>query len=623
METLQAGKDSHLIAGVSPKTPSANQAVSRIRRSVAQFAIRKYLDQAHDLDEIDLKEPLPDLPRYYPSAIDTMIKHKTDQPAGQTDREEDFEIIRAAADDQADIRDLDTPAWNDLTSSFVDIDGQSESGQTAETSSISGRSDGETASIRSDGDYAEETPLVQRGSQLMFPDPNTLPSLAARQIASDSMIARGVQAERRDTQDDLINSIDQSEATIKGGDEPETAHKTDTQTELEPIHLQSCLQDVKAFFNQHKLHIDDVLPGLSALNPRRIAGFLVATLLSLVLGSLVLLPFYLWEPRSIDARTDMMRRHTELRKVLNNEGLTSWEGKDIQPVDILSYPKTFVLGDQESRGAQYTFQQGVKAKFAGHDQLFVSLPRGKHCRQYLTKPKINVRHWTQPIAIIEQRDLIDGLTYLKLALDGTEKFVDIDVKAGHVSTTVHASNRAPGSAVSPKKIEEFREASRRAWRGGKGVLGALKLLRNDLSYFAEETYASSWKVASEGQAMVRKPLSAAQQTSRAIIRNASRLITRAMTSRYDDARKDFTDMKEDFADAALIVRKSLGHVPSVAREDLGKFVETYRSTAQDLLDQSGAILSRAKRNGRGIVRRVQQLLKEKKVAKEVVDVKEQ
>ncbi|TKX19223.1 hypothetical protein C1H76_8601 [Elsinoe australis] len=597
------------------ETLTANNPSTILRRRSACTFIQKYLDESHEFDEIDLHEPTVPTSAAGTAEIFKMTKDgraaeaKMPEPADYdyttTTAEEDFEAIHA------DPR-------NDLSGSYIDADAVSESGQSAETVSVCDQSDGDT--VDSVDSNTERVDHRMSGSQLKFPDPVILPTTAISKLATASTTKSG-QHNLEESEDEGQGTVDHSEITVCAADdtnEPPKKTKESTHDDSRPnggiVHILSgCLEYLKT-------HVESVIPegrprgmiktAAATLGMTAVLGVFLIALFNLSTNFIGATPMYAWNGQVVDAHNDMIQRHNQLRPILNAKGLIGWDEKEITPADVLKYPRVYVLGDQARHESKYTFQTGVNVNFLGPDQIFIALPKQKNGKKYLAVPKIQVRRWGKEVSIVSQEDLIDGLTYVVLEPDSPEDVYQIDVKSGHISTTVHACSRKPVSLSGWRESGDQR-SSNKSPASTRRIAHHLRALARDIRQLSTDYYVSTINTAAGYRQTAQKPIADAGNILRRYqtwqnqkLRGLLDRINGATTFSLDEAKKDFSDMKRDISDATRTAKKVSESLSTKAITSILQVFDAAQPGVDAVVNQTGHILSRAQRNGKGIFKRI-------------------
>lgn len=357
---------------------------------------------------------------------------------------EDFEAVesRPLATDQ------DHQDGLSLVASMVEFDTVSDGGETVETVSACGQSDAETvASVGSDSDEPQDN----RSGRLRFPDPLPTPAdeidrIPERTIPTlpQSVLDKFKSAEPSKTDDeDEWAAVRASEVTIRGAEEKEnpTASSSIEMPKSQGSEPFSGSLDAENRVGTKQSSEKKTKRSVSSLIPDSLrfrsstAIWAIGVLALAIQGSLF---FHSNGWNSTDPYTESVHRLRDLKLALVSRGIAKPAIADGLASHVLVYPWTYP-GPTED--AHLAFPSEISMNVA-NGQVFISLPR-EHRGKYPTSPEVEVRNGkcgTQEkdcdIPILEQVDLIDGITYIRLDVPSNLEFFDITVKTPQHSTVV-------------------------------------------------------------------------------------------------------------------------------------------------------------------------------------------
>ncbi|KAG8632036.1 hypothetical protein KVT40_001176 [Elsinoe batatas] len=570
-------------------------------------------DEFEDVSDLLTEPPIPtaDSPDLTTFAIVSNNMKEDPDPTPVAEKQPDnYNYTTTTAEDGFEAVHADPRPLQDLSGSYADIDNISEGGQTADSVSACDQSDAET--VESIADDEDAISSHEQGSQLLFPDPAKLPAATAREIAAGAVMPKSLRQEEKVNDSDMEgHGVDQSEITIKGSDDSKDTPKREA---ADPVSkpaeeyrnmLDRSLTFAEDFFFAH--FRSSILPATITMIAVGLLAFLMAPVSSSIS---VGLPF--WSGPHLSANQEMVLRHQQLESALRQANLTSWNGSAIEPAKILTYPQVWVLGDSGHSGfKEHTFQTGMRVEVNGPGQIFISLPKDKRTGKYLEKPEIQVRHVTEHLEIAEQKDLIRGLTFVRLDVAYQRNLYTVKVKAGHIDDRVVVYGEEP-KRIAPKRAGQASTSSGPDSKPKNDrVRSSIDTLLQGFRQLADEVVASSAHKTHEMQrslADCKERFGKQLQHDRTQVQSFLSSIRKTVTSTFSleqvDVAKDFSSVMEDISSAASragnVSQKLSSAIGSVSHQ----LVDLTAPVVQTTVNGTRTILARAQRNGQGILRRV-------------------
>ncbi|KAF2225971.1 hypothetical protein BDZ85DRAFT_258385 [Elsinoe ampelina] len=589
----------------------------RSSRTRTNAVSQDHLDRSDELEDISglLTEPpipyadSPDLTTF--TIVSNNMKEDPD-PAPVAEKQPDnYDYTTTTAEDGFEAVHADPRPLHDLSGSYADIDNISEGGQTADSVSACDQSDAET--VESIADDEDAISSHEQGSQLLFPDPARLPAAAAREVAAGAVMPKALrQEEKVDDSDVEGHGVDQSEITIRGSDDSKDTLKKEA-VDPKPNFaekylgvLNRSLKSAEDFFSAN--FRSSILPAAMTMIAVGVLAFLMAPLSisSMSAGS----PF--WSGPHLPANEEMILRHHQLQSALKQANLTSWNGSAIEPSKILSYPQVWVLGDSGHSGfKEYTFQTGIRVEVNGPGQIFISLPKDKRTGKYLQKPEIQVRHVTEHLEIAEQKDLIRGLTFVRLDAPYQRSYYAVKVKAGHIDDRVVAYGEEPKRIAPRPAVQASTSPGSESKPKNNSIRSSIDTLLQGFRQLSDEVVASSAHQTHEVQRSLAeykerfaKQLQHEQTQVRSFISSICQTVTSTFSLKHVDVAKEFSAVKEDLSSAANIADNVSQKLSSSISGVFDQVVLLTAPVIQTTVNGSHTILARAQRNGQGILRRL-------------------
>ncbi|KAF4551150.1 Hypothetical protein D9617_14g076060 [Elsinoe fawcettii] len=616
--------DHLVIAADLAKARPANdiEAISQRRKSTTK--ILEYLDRSKEFEDVDLDQQVncPLTITSHPATYrfkEIMTREDPDPTPVMEKKPEQYEYSITTAEDGFEAVHADPHPIEDLSGSYADIEAASEGGQTADTVSTCDQSDAETVeSIADDEDVEDEN---QHGSKLLFPDPAQLPSATARELTTGTVPSAARLSQSQNQEGDAEGrSIDQSEITVRGAEDiNETSKKNGDGVDQDPkVETMSDILDRSIILTKDfcKAHLRTaILPMMVTLVLASFVGLMVGP--HSPSSSLALRPSS-WFAPSISAQDEMFQRHNALRPILALEGLKNWNGQPVEPADVLKYPKSVIVGDTEYRGFEYTFQNGVNINCAGRDQMFLALPKDKRGRRYLTGPNVEVRRTKERtnVKVVSQKDLIAGLTLVRLDTDMTDAMYQVKVRTGHVDTTVHVICRQPFSARQSHKPSIQPPKASSPSEKGPGIVTVINNLFHDVGQLSEGLVASSARAAHKVQksvqdhvdnrwAIYKVELDGHRLRAQDKLEKVYQTIKGAALWESDATEKDHSVKPDKASSANTSPNAILLDIVTSARQLVDGAVDIAFPAVQHTVEEARFVLARAQRNARGIFRRVE------------------
>lgn len=507
----------------------------------------------------------------------------------------------------------DTLTSNATSNNTSGLDSVSEGGETADTVSSYGQSEGETASDM-DGDVDDMH--YNPNDSLRFPDPIARQKDATPSGLNESgfldlgkasyILAQPAEAEKEDD----LSAVRDSELTIKGASDdtaPEESRKESLMEEPEP-ETQSparaetpdnsnfCKHDCRSTRKNlsKSLWVHYLLLGTGVL-------YWLCVMTGLVVKNELYQVFTGVSPA--DPAVELATRHSALDRILLAGGFVACNGTAIMARDVLTYPNVSIDTIGNSRIA---FPRDISATVVDNDMVFVSLPKDTSGVKYLSRPvvrvldgKCNMTHQENcQVSILKQADLVEGLSFISLNASASLVNYRLYLAAGQHVTIVQMETRHSSLDKSNNIIGSSLSMSDKAFKGLERVLNALipakneKVLASDLSVSRILTNATAISTTVRNSA---RGMTAQLQS----VLNASSEMTRSLAGKLK-FKPAWPVVKElHVASAGLL--PDLGQLIHETSQRIGKTVVARMTTFQAGVN---GIFSRAQHNAIGIGRRI-------------------